>query len=157
MVCIFHQRWSNKHQGNQLWHQSWSCLIRAYTFVEFYGYGVEKAYLISKHPHLYGKQEYLNNEYKAYSWILSSRIQKINISSKQYWSEYHECRAPTKALINFAWLDSINSIAWNHEVCSCLLKIKEIMKIVKNRIKQWKCMPEGKWQQNSMIKLGFHT
>ena len=29
------------------------------------GCGVKMTYLISKHPHLYGKQEYLNNEYNA--------------------------------------------------------------------------------------------
>ena len=32
---------------------------------------------------------------------------------------------PTKALINFAWFDSLNSIVWNHEVCSRLPKIWE--------------------------------
>ena len=140
----FHQRRSNKHQGNH-WHQTWSCLIRTYTFIEFWGYGVEKAYLISKHPHIY--------ENKGISIIDIKRIheyhqeKKINISSKQYWWEYHECRAPTKALIDFAWVGSMNSIIWNHEVYSCLEKIKKITKIVKNKRKQWKCIPEVKRQQ----------
>ena len=30
--------------------------MRTYTFIEFWGYGVEKAYLISKHPHIYGNK-----------------------------------------------------------------------------------------------------
>ena len=33
----FHQRRSNKHQGNQLWHQTWSCLMRTYLFIEILG------------------------------------------------------------------------------------------------------------------------
>ena len=62
---------------------------------------VERVYLISEHPHVYGN--------KGISTINIKRIHvchqgesKINISSKQYGREYHKCRAPTKALINFA-------------------------------------------------------
>ena len=128
----FHQRRSNKHQGNQLWHQTWLCLMRTCTFIEFWGCRVERAYLVCKRPHLYGKQGYLNNKYETNSRI-SSRIIKINISSKQYWSECYECRAPTKALVDFEWVCSTNSIVWNHEVYSCLLKIEKIMKIVENK------------------------
>ena len=36
---------------------------------------------------------------------------------------------PSKALIDFAWVDSINSMTWNHEVYSCLRKSREIKKI----------------------------
>ena len=57
---------------------------------------------------------------------------KINISSKQFWREYHECRAPTKALITFAWVGFMNSIIWNHKIYSCLLKIEKIKKMVEN-------------------------
>ena len=32
------------------------------------------------------------------------------------------CWVPTKAQINFAWVDSMNSIVWSHEVYSCLFK-----------------------------------
>ena len=28
----------------------------------------------------------------------------------------------SKALVNFAGVDFVNSIIWNHEFCSCLLK-----------------------------------
>ena len=70
----FHQRRSNKHQDNQLWHRTWLCLMRTYTFIELWGYGVEKAYLISKHPHVYGKQGYLNIKYKTNSCISSREV-----------------------------------------------------------------------------------
>ena len=33
---------------------------------------------------------------------------------------------PTKALINFAWVCSMNSIVWNHKIYSCLEKIEKI-------------------------------
>ena len=39
---------------------------------------------------------------------------------------------PTKVHITFARIDSMNSIVWNHEVCSCLLKIE---KNQENRLK----------------------
>ena len=32
----------------------------------------------------------------------------------------------TKAQFNFAWVNSMNSIIWNHGLYSCLLKIKKI-------------------------------
>ena len=99
----------------------------------------KRAYLDSKLVLLYGNQEHLNNKYETNSCISSRRIKKINISSKQYWRRYHECRAPTKALINFAWVDSINSMTWNYGVCSCLRKLRKIKKFG--------------WKSNKVVKM----
>ena len=73
---VFYQRWSSKHQDNQIWHQTWSWLMITYIFIEFQSCRVGRVYLISEHPHVYGKQEYLNNKYKVNSSISSRRIKK---------------------------------------------------------------------------------
>ena len=52
-------------------------------------------------------------------------IFKINISE-----DIKNVGPPTKVKVDFAWVDSMNSNGWNHEVYSCLLKIKKIMKMV---------------------------
>ena len=54
-------------------------------------------------------------------------IFKINISE-----DIKNVGPPTKVHITFARIDSMNSIVWNHEVCSCLLKIE---KNQENRLK----------------------
>ena len=54
-------------------------------------------------------------------------IFKINISG-----DIKNVGPPTKVHITFARIDSMNSIVWNHEVCSCLEKIN---KMVENRRK----------------------
>ena len=76
---IFYQRWSNKHQHNQMWHQTWSWLMITYTFIEFQSCRVGRVYLISEHPHIYGKQGYLNNKYKVNSSVSSRRIKNQRI------------------------------------------------------------------------------
>ena len=50
---VFYQIWSNKHQHNQIWHQTWSWFMITYIFIEFQSWGVERAYLISEHPHVW--------------------------------------------------------------------------------------------------------
>ena len=82
-------------------------------------------------------QAYLQEESKSIEY--QKIIFKINISE-----DIRNIGPPTKVQVDFAWADSMNSIVWNHEVCSCLLKIEKTMK---NKRKEWKCMPEGKWQQ----------
>ena len=47
-------------------------------------------------------------------------IFKINISE-----DIKNIGPPTKVHITFARIDSMNSIVWNHEVCSCLGKSVE--------------------------------
>ena len=54
-------------------------------------------------------------------------IFKINISE-----DIMNVGPPTKVHITFARIDSMNSIVWNHEVYSCLLKIE---KNQENRLK----------------------
>ena len=41
------------------------------------------------------------------------------------------CWTPTKAHLIFAWIASMNSIIWNHEVCSCLMKSRKLKKTIK--------------------------
>ena len=73
-------------------------------------------------------QAYLQEESKSIKY--QTNIFKINISE-----DIENVGPPTKVHITFAQIDSMNSIVWNHEVYSCLLKIKKNTKIVKNQIK----------------------
>ena len=70
-------------------------------------------------------QAYLQEESKSIKY--QTNIFKINISE-----DIKNVGPPTKVHITFAHIDSMNSIVWNHEVCSCLGKSR---KSVKNQIK----------------------
>ena len=148
----FYQRWSNKHQGNQSWHQTWTWLMITYTFIEFLSLRAGRLYLDSKLILLYGKQSLLSNRCEIIS--IPQRGSRINqISSKQYWWEYHECRAPTKALINFAWACSMNSIVWNHKIYTCLEKKIEKISWKSNKIV--KTHAGRKMTAKDLLKSGF--
>ena len=151
----FCQGWSNKHQGNQVCHQTWTWLRITCTFIEFYSWRVEGAYLISKHPHLYGKQGYLNNKYKTDSYMSSRRIEnqyikQIALQWVLWMSGPHQ--SPSwfcmSLFYEFHCLES-----WN--VFMLVEKSRKSRKSVENRIKQWKCMPKGKWQQIACLNLEF--
>ena len=128
--------------------------IHIHRILEFVGWE-EHTWLVSIHT------SYRN---KGISTINTKRIHvyhqeesKINISSKQYWSECYECRAPTKALINFAWVDSINSMIWNYEVCSCLRKSRKIKKIGWKSNKTMKVHARRKMAAKDLLKSGFYA
>ena len=70
-------------------------------------------------------QAYLQEESKSIKY--QTIIFKINISE-----DMKNVGPPTKVHITFARIGSMNSIVWNHEVCSCLLKIE---KNQENRLK----------------------
>ena len=70
-------------------------------------------------------QAYLQEESRSIKY--QTIIFKINISE-----DIKNVGPPTKVHITFARIDSMNSIVWNHEVCSCLLKIE---KNQENRLK----------------------
>ena len=70
-------------------------------------------------------QAYLQE--KSNSIKYQTIIFKINISE-----DIKNVGPPTKVHITFARIDSMNSIVWNHEVCSCLGKSR---KSVENQIK----------------------
>ena len=67
-------------------------------------------------------EAYLQEESKSIKY--QTIIFKINISE-----DIKNVGPPTKVHITFARIDSMNSLVWNHEVCSCLLKIEKIKKI----------------------------
>ena len=53
--------------------------------------------------------------------------------------------------IKFAWIDSMSSIIWNHEIYFML--VKKIEKIKKISWKYWKCMPKGKMASRGLWKI----
>ena len=59
-----------------------------------------------------------------------------NVKQTPSLNQYQRCRGcwpPTNTQITFAWVSSMNSIIWNHEVCSCLLKkMRKPWKLVEN-------------------------
>ena len=73
-------------------------------------------------------QAYLQEESNSIKY--QTIIFKINISE-----DIENVGPPTKVQVDFAWVDSMNSIVWNHRIYSCLLKIEKIMKIAENQIK----------------------
>ena len=60
---------------------------------------------------------------------------QLNIKQTNIEENIMDVKSLTKALINFAWFDSISSITWNHEIYLSLLKIEKTMKIVENKRK----------------------
>ena len=70
-------------------------------------------------------QVYLQEESKTIKY--QTIIFKVNIGE-----DIKNVGPPTKVHITFARIDSMNPIVWNHEVCSCLLRIK---KNQENRLK----------------------
>ena len=80
-------------------------------------------------------------------YIIKRNKKSIKYQANNIEENIMNVQPPSKALINFAWVDSMNSIVWNHEVRSCLWKIEKIKKMVENQRKLWKHVPEEKWQQ----------
>ena len=76
---------------------------------------------------------------------------KQTISKRISWMS-----GPSKALINLAWIDSMNFIVWNRRVYSCLLKIEKIKQMVESQRKLWKCMSKGKNGCKGLLKSGFY-
>ena len=70
-------------------------------------------------------QAYLQEKSKSIKY--QTIIFKVNASE-----DIKNVGPPTKVHITFAQIDSMNSIVWNHEVCSCLGKSR---KSVENQIK----------------------
>ena len=56
-----------------------------------------------------------------------SNIKQTNIEEN-----IMDVKSLTKALINFAWFDSISSITWNHEIYLSLLKIEKMVENSEN-------------------------
>ena len=67
-------------------------------------------------------QAYLQEESKSIKY--QTIIFKINISE-----DMKNVGPPTKVHITFARIGSMNSIVWNHEVCSCLGNQENQLKI----------------------------
>ena len=51
---------------------------------------------------------------------------QLNIKQTNIEENIMDVKSLTKALINFAWFDSISSITWNHEIYLSLLKIEKM-------------------------------
>ena len=95
----------------------------------------KRAYLDSKLVLLYGNQEHLNNKYETNSCISSRRI-KNQLNTKQSFLKSILVKIsrmqdppPKSILLLHELIHSMNSIVWNHEVCSCLIKLRKIKKI----------------------------
>ena len=136
-----------------MWHQTWSWLMITYTFIEFQSCRVGRVYLISEHPHIYGKQGYLNNKYKVNSSVSSRRIKNQRIKQTVLkWVLWMSGPHQSPSWFCMNWFYEFHCLeSWS------LFMLVENRENHENSWKWWKCMPEGKMAANSILKSGYYA